>query len=302
VVDAYMVQPKDGYWQAGCLALGRFSEVDRKKMVQYCLDWLVKGYFIPYITPILAPDVRDVVNSAFVKGSTGFSPFYDFAYSLAFTIDVVFASLGYLMTLRVADTHIRTTEPTTMGWLVCIMCYPPFSKTFYAHYYSYESNTPYWGNWTSSVHPLFYWTWGMAIVVCLFFYAWTSITFGCRFSNLTNRGILTNGPFRLTKHPHYVFKNISWWLVVVPFVSKTTSLEAMRACLMLAAFNFIYFMRARTEERHLSQDPAYVAYALWINDNGLFSWLGRILPFLRYKPPAGVKGDADILPHRRAVS
>ena len=47
---------------------------------------------------------------------------------------------------------------------------------------------------------------------------------------------------------------------------------------------------------------AYVAYALWINDNGLFSWLGRILPFLRYKPPAGVKGDADILPHRRAVS
>jgi hypothetical protein len=120
------------------------------------------------------------------------------------------------------------------------------------------------------------------------------VTFGCRFSNLTHRGILTNGPFALTKHPHYLFKNISWWLVVVPFISKTSFLDSVRACLMLAMFNFIYFMRARTEERHLSRDPAYVAYALWMNDHSIMSWLGRIAPVFRYKPPAPVVGRSRL--------
>jgi hypothetical protein len=54
---------------------------------------------------------------------------------------------------------------------------------------------------------------------------------------------------------------------------------------MLALFNFIYFMRARTEERHLSRDPVYVEYALWMNDHGALRFLGRLFPILKYKPP-----------------
>ena len=46
-------------------------------------------------------------------------------------------------------------------------------------------------------------------------------------------------------------------------------------------------MRARTEERHLSHDPNYVAYALWMNDHGIFRALGRKIPFFRYRAPAG---------------
>lgn len=47
--------------------------------------------------------------------------------------------------------------------------------------------------------------------------------------------------------------------------------------------NFIYFMRARTEERHLCWDADYVAYARYIEKRGLFAFIGRWLPLLRFR-------------------
>ena len=62
--------------------------------------------------------------------------------------------------------------------------------------------------------------WGSTILVCIAVYSWATISFGIRFSNLTNRGIITNGPYRYTKHPAYIAKNLSWWMESVPFVSN----------------------------------------------------------------------------------
>jgi hypothetical protein len=60
---------------------------------------------------------------------------------------------------------------------------------------------------------------------------------------------------------------------------------AVKRCLGLLMMNFIYFMRARTEERHLSRDPTYVQYALWMNEHGVLRWVNRV-PLLRYRAPA----------------
>jgi hypothetical protein len=59
----------------------------------------------------------------------------------------------------------------------------------------------------------------------------------------------------------------------------------LRHCALLLMLNGVYFLRARTEERHLSRDPEYVAYALWIDAHGLLAGLGRVLPWLRYRAP-----------------
>jgi hypothetical protein len=64
-----------------------------------------------------------------------------------------------------------------------------------------------------------------------------------------------------------------------------TFVQTFRFCIALALINVIYFLRARTEERHLSADPKYVEYALWMNDHGTFAWIGRLVPFFRYVPP-----------------
>lgn len=78
---------------------------------------------------------------------------------------------------------------------------------------------------------------------------------------------------------------MSWWLISVPWVSNHGWYEALRNCFLLGLLNLVYFLRARTEERHLSKDPDYVAYALWIEQHGLLRWVGQLIPFFKYKPP-----------------
>ncbi|WP_337660106.1 hypothetical protein [Anderseniella sp. Alg231-50] len=38
---------------------------------------------------------------------------------------------------------------------------------------------------------------------------------------------------------------------------------------------------------HLSRDPAYVAYALSMNERSILAFMGKVVPALAYKPPAG---------------
>jgi hypothetical protein len=84
------------------------------------------------------------------------------------------------------------------------------------------------------------------------------------------------------RHPAYVCKNLSWWLISIPFIPQMGTIDALKSCIMLLILNFIYFLRAKTEERHLSQDPVYVQYANVINETGIFRWLMKKVSFLRY--------------------
>ncbi|CAN0310921.1 unnamed protein product, partial [Chrysoparadoxa australica] len=111
-------------------------------------------------------------------------------------------------------------------------------------------------------------------------YAWATLAFGLRFSNLTPRGIITSGPFRATKHPAYIAKNLSYWLIAVPFVAAGGWDDALRNSLLLLLVNVIYYVRARTEERHLALDRVYVEYALWIEQHGWLRKAGEWCPAL----------------------
>lgn len=206
---------------------------------------------------------------------------YDFLYNLIYTVDLGFISVGYLMTMKIFDSNIRTAEPTILGWLVALQCYQPFWGFSSSNYLRYDNN--FWANlWASN--QAMYTIWGVSILVLLFIYVWGSITFGLRFSNLTNRGILTNGPYRFCMHPAYVSKNLSWWLISVPFLSQASPWDAVRQSILLLLVNIIYYLRAVTEERHLSQDPNYVRYGLAMNRRSVFRGLFRIFPFMKYNP------------------
>jgi protein-S-isoprenylcysteine O-methyltransferase Ste14 len=101
------------------------------------------------------------------------------------------------------------------------------------------------------------------------------VAFGLRFSNLTYRGVLTNGPYRFTKHPAYLAKNTFWWLESLPFLVVSHSFTDMvRNAFFLACVSAIYFWRAKTEEAHLlAEDPKYRAYADWMAQHGLITRL-----------------------------
>ena len=273
---------RDGYWHMGQLALLRWDHIDRRIVGQHLLGWTVKLFFLPLMFIYFTGKVQYFRTFHFELVFSSFKFFYDFAFEALFYVDLLIAVVGYLCTFKATDSHIRSTEPTFLGWAVAIMCYQPFWSFFSANYLDYQPDIQ-WGKWFWD-NTVMYVVWGSSILILTGIYVWSSLAFGIRFSNLTHRGILTNGPYRYCKHPAYLSKNLSYWLISMPFMVSSTVDESLRYCLLLLLLNGVYLLRARTEERHLSQDPDYCAYARYIEEHGLLRRLGRWLPALRFRP------------------
>jgi hypothetical protein len=283
-IDTRLAPEDDEYLAFGRLVLGR-RRVDYALVRRHLLGWTVKGFFLPLMTVYL---VNEIAATYLAYGAGGIQAIthYEFLYHVVFAIDVLFCVVGYTCTTRLFDSHIRSVEPTMLGWVAALICYQPFYSVIGQFYLQYQGDL-YWDSWLQG-WPLLRLGWGAAIIVLLTIYTLSTVAFGLRFSNLTHRGIITGGPYRFTKHPAYLSKNLSWWLISVPFVSGQGAGVAFRHCCLLVLLNMVYYIRARTEERHLSWDPKYVAYAKWIDQHGVLRRLGDAFSFLRYRTrPAG---------------
>lgn len=280
-VDRHMREPRDGYWHLGRAVLLHFDDVNLGIVVQHLLGWLVKGFFLPLMFVYFCNGLEKLLLLE-PRTLTSFPLWYDFLYEFVFFIDVGLASIGYLLALRVTDTHLRSAEPTVLGWLVAVICYEPFVSLISLHYLAYSGGLV-WGEWLAN-KPALYILWGVAILMLVTVYAWSTVMFGARFSNLTHRGIITNGPYRWTRHPAYVAKNLSWWMISIPFISQGSPGEALRHCLLLLGINAVYCLRAKTEEKHLARDPVYRQYSRYIDEHGTFRFL-RCASFRRSTIP-----------------
>ena len=278
-VDRYQRQPKDGYYQAGLWVMGRWREVDWTLLQDYALAWAVKAFFLAFMASILPQAVNHftqastwanlvqhaghVLSLEWLAQSQGYVgqrllPLVAALVAVIFFVDVLFGAIGYVMTFRPLDTHIRSAHPTLLGWVAALSCYPPFTIMGNGMALDYRQ-TPEWFFWFSEL-PVLATLWGLAIVMLALVYAWSTMVFGLRFSNLTHRGILTHGPYAWTKHPAYLSKVLFWWMVHMPFLNPHSGWEALRNTLLLGFISWVYWLRAKTEERHLRQDPVYVAY------------------------------------------
>jgi hypothetical protein len=63
----------------------------------------------------------------------------------------------------------------------------------------------------------------------------------------------------------------------MPFLSMDGPVEVIRNCVLMLGVNFIYYMRARSEEWHLIADPDYRAYSAWIAEYGVLPRLRRAI-------------------------
>jgi len=272
-VDRRMPQPEDALWQAGRLLSGHWRGRDLRLLAQFALGWLVKAFFLPLMFTYFCGDLNQLLHYDVSRLAT-FRGFYDWGFFTLYFVDVALVSMTYLMSLRATDTHIRSSEPTALGWLVALACYQPFWSLIARQYLDYD-NGHSWGERFGRI-PWLYTSWGCLILLLVAIYVWATIAFGARFSNLTHRGIITSGPYRFTKHPAYLAKNLSWWLIALPFVVASDVADTVRRCCLLLLLNGIYYLRAKTEERHLALDPVYTQYAQWIAEHGLLRFVDRI--------------------------
>jgi hypothetical protein len=288
LVDGQMRDPYDAYWQLGRVVLLHPSDARGSEIANHYRGWLIKGFFLPLFVVFTNNQLNGILSYDLGWLRASNLRLYHFLSDLIYALDVLYATVGYVLSSRLIDTHLRSAEPTLLGWVVALECYMPFwgkvSSPLYLRYDGPGFEAALGG------HPALRWVWAAAIVGLEGIYLAATFAFGVRFSNLTHRGILTNGPYRFSKHPAYIAKNLSWWLITLPMVPQHGWGDALKSCLGLAGVSTVYFLRAKTEERHLSKDPTYVEYALWMNEHGLLRSLGR-LPLLRYRAPAGRGGS-----------
>jgi protein-S-isoprenylcysteine O-methyltransferase Ste14 len=278
-LDRYLVEPRDGAFHFGAFVVGGGvvgrDQWDSAVIAKHWRAWAIKGFFGAFMISILPPGFAQVVEAdpgQFLGNPVEFAMLL---VTLLFLVDVQIGTVGYLLTLRPLDSHIRSGNPFLAGWLAALLCYPPFVWGIIGpndQILSYEFATPGWAHWFAG-HTALLWAWGGLLVFLTGVYAWATVVFGVRFSNLTYRGVLTNGPYRFTRHPAYLSKNLFWWASVLPFmVTSEGWLEPLRNCIFLLVVNAIYYWRARTEEAHLlAEDPKYRDYHAWMEQRGLIT-------------------------------
>lgn len=286
-LDRYLQQPRDHAWHFGALLLGR-EEWSAHEVKKHWRAWIIKGFFSAFMISILPPGFAHIVEADIGQITGDPVLLGTILLELMFVIDVQIGTVGYLCTFRPLDAHIRSGNPFLAGWLAALLCYPPFVYGFMGNngVLQYEYNTAGWGYWFGG-YPALMWLWAALLVVLTAIYAWATVAFGIRFSNLTYRGVLTNGPYRYTRHPAYLSKNTFWWVSVLPFMVTSGSLvDAVRNTFFLGCVSAIYYWRARTEEAHLlGEDAKYREYYAWMEAHGpITSRLARLFAAVNPRP------------------
>lgn len=251
------------------MKLPEFGSDDKRA----ALGFAVKFFFAPVMTVFFAENFGSLVNN-FDYLTAGFTDHLangtytldiagkditNIGTTLIFCLDVGLAWVGYVLSSRWLDNQTVSAEPTWLGWIVCLISYPPF-RVMGGWLLTGPGENLYQSLPLTPLVSLF----GGMMLISFFVYMLPTIWFGVRFSNLTHRGIIRKGPFAIVRHPAYAAKNFGWWCVGFPvaiYVMFTSSFSmGVSYILGLILASSIYYARAITEERHLSLDPDYVEY------------------------------------------
>jgi protein-S-isoprenylcysteine O-methyltransferase Ste14 len=260
-IDRRLVSPRDGAWHLGAWLTGQ-QGWDADAIYAHLRAWGVKAFFLPFMLAIVPPGFGGFVRIPLDQALASPAALSGWLIDFMFTIDVAFACVGYILTFRPLDSHIRSANPFASAWMAALICYPPFILMEAGGPLDYHPGTADW-RWWFDGHPVVLAVTGSVLVALTAIYAWATVAFGLRFSNLTHRGILTHGPYAWSRHPAYLSKNLYWWLATLPILTTGSLSDAARATVILGLVSGVYYWRARTEERHLSADPDYQAYSAW---------------------------------------
>lgn len=251
---------------------GTMSSAERSEHLANLLRGLViKAFFIPFMTiscitlwnkytisihQTLHSDIFAPLGT--IESARGLHTLFLTLINLIVVVDVTIALLGYLTSSRFLDTQFTTAEPTPLGWFSAMVCYPPFNYFFEtsAMLLTYQLC---WPIPMFQEQPLLAICASATIVIFKSIYSWATVVFGLRFSNLTNRGIICSGPYRVVRHPAYAAKNTAWWIAFVPAIMMLGSAALIPAVILLV-LNSTYVLRALTEERHLMREDHYAQY------------------------------------------
>lgn len=255
-VDRYYDEheQRDENYQLGDLLLSKkYAELWQNK--QLCLKIALKAFFIPFMYMIALGSIERLLFAPSL--SWGVFIYYGFIFGIMF--DVIVAFCGYLFTTKLINNQIISVEDDWKGWFFCLMCYPPLIFILPSISEMMDGNV-----WSDTSAPLsVIWLLISVQAVSWIVYWWSTVAFGLRFSNLTWRGLVQQGPYAWTKHPAYLSKNIYWWINVGSylFAAHIATLEKAKILSLMMLISIFYYGRCKCEERHLLNFEPYRNYA-----------------------------------------
>ncbi len=257
LVDALSSRPySDEYWTLGktLMALRWKLTVIVKRDFGSCF---IKVFFYPMMF-VYIEQYLDLFAQYWLPKSWSVAGIYDTLAIYYLLVDLIFGASGYALSLKILGNRIRSVNPYALGWFVTIICYSPFWGLL-ERLVVFQWHAD-WIVWTKD-WPVVQFAWLVMIACSFVIYTWSTVELGTRFSNLTYRGTVDSGPYRLMKHPAYVSKVLSYCLITTPFVPIHGWAFAFQQSLALSLSFSVYYFRAKYEEKHLLQYPEYKAYA-----------------------------------------
>lgn len=226
--------------------------------------WVLKLFFVPFYTVGLFYNLTYcIVGKGLLTLVLGI-----------YSVDVALMLVGYLFA---SPRTFYSVQPLGFGWVVCLICYGPFIR-HWPEAQELVSNELFWP------HDLRHVALAIPMLSLLALTFSSSVVFGLRGANLGYRGVITNGPFRLMKHPAYFCHAAYAWITALFFLPLTLS-----TCAVAAVVTVIYRLRAITEERHLRRYPEYVAYCDWIARHGLVARVSQVVVRLLPVPASALR-------------
>lgn len=226
-----------------------------KRFNNFMLTLAVKGFFLPLMAMFMFHHVTTVKSllsriSSPMEGTPLAHWFLDLVYNSLFIVDTGVAIVGYGLELKWLGNKTKMVEYTWFGWIIAIMCYPPFNSVS-GIYFPLANRSQYYIPLTDEQRIFV----RIVIILLYMIFVWGTVALGVKFSNLSNKGIVARGPYKHIRHPAYASKNVAWWFEHLQYMKGGHNI------LPLICWNTIYTLRALTEERNLMRDPEYRAYA-----------------------------------------
>ena len=227
------------------------------KAKNIALAFGVKLFFIPLMIPWTV-EFAFVIKGMLFDTTKTYSSFVVYfnkylflliSYLIGF-VALLYYSFGYLIESSYLNNKIKSVEPTIFGWAVTLICYPLFITFVLIAIPFYTNEMAFFKNQEITFIVRIF------LLLVMTFKIWSIAALGAKCSNLTNRGIVTKGPYRWVRHPHYLAKLIVWWVTLIP----AFALYDFWIIGTMVFWTVIYILRAVTEENHLLADEDYVAY------------------------------------------
>ncbi|MBT4338093.1 MAG: hypothetical protein HOD63_05855 [Bacteroidetes bacterium] len=167
--------------------------------------------------------------------------------AIIFGIDTLYFSFGYLVEHKRFNNIVKSIDTSVLGWLVALACYKPFNNVTVRLFPMFADENVFFIN--KDLTLILY----LTVIIFYVIYLLATFALGSKCSNLTNRGIVNKGVYRIIRHPAYASKVIAWWLLCIPIIN-------IKVIISMFVWTTIYLLRAYTEEQHLLKDKDYQKY------------------------------------------